>query len=124
MLCVRLEAGWSVCVCVLVRVRVPLPFGVTSSGQECASRPPPTARTHYALDAPTLFLTAQGGSVGNERGAHGGSSLPAPRPPRRGHLGPLSPGRRCDSVGIIIGLLAGSGRSTNTAGDGTTSRSE
>lgn len=53
--------------------QAPLPFTVTSSSQECA----PFARAHRVLDAPTLFLTRQGGSLRrslaarNDRGARG-----------------------------------------------------
>lgn len=38
---------------------VSLPFRVTSPCQEC----PSPARTDHVLDAPTLFLTLQGGSL-------------------------------------------------------------
>lgn len=45
------------------RSEVSLPFRVTSSCQECTS----PARTDHVLDAPTLFLTRQGGSVAGFR---------------------------------------------------------
>lgn len=69
-LCVRLEPGWGgveegwgcVCVC-RGPSEVCLPFRVTSSCQECSS----PARTDHVLDAPTLFLTRQGGSVAGFR---------------------------------------------------------
>ena len=43
--------------------KVSLPFRVTGSCQEC----PSPARSDHVLDAPTLFLTRQGGSVAGFR---------------------------------------------------------
>lgn len=45
------------------RSEVSLPFRVTGSCQEC----PSPARSDHVLDAPTLFLTRQGGSVAGFR---------------------------------------------------------